>query len=144
MEIVLQRINDNGTSTTGNISVDGLKFVTIEDPHREIKIPGITRIPAGEYEIKFRTKGRHHYSYLRKFPDFHKGMLELQDVPEFQFILIHIGNSAKDTEGCICIGTKIDGPDSISESTRAYIVFYQLVSKALLADEKVTIKIIDN
>jgi len=144
MDIILQRIKDTGVSTTGKFTVDGLEYVTIEDTFRAIKVAGVTRIPSGTYEVKLKTTGKHHGDYGRKFPDFHKGMLWLQNVPDFTDILIHLGNRASDSAGCIIIGSQIDSDDFISGSTRAYIQFYKHVSKAILAGEKVWIKIIDN
>ena len=77
---------------------------TLEDEARENKIPGETRIPAGKYEIKLRTEGGHDARYSTRFRGMHKGMLELQDVPEFKYILIHCGNTEEDTAGCLLLG----------------------------------------
>jgi len=143
MELVLQRIKDNRISTTGELTVDDLRFVTIEDPHQDIKIPGKTRIPAGIYEIKLLNKGNKDAQYTRLFPSFHVGMLWLQDVPNFKGILIHIGNQASESRGCVLTGTKILNDNFITGSKVAYISLYKHVSKALLEGEQVFINIID-
>ena len=143
MKIVLQRLSDNGTSTLGRLTADGLQCVTLEDTYRKDKVYGKTRIPAGRYEIKLRTAGRMHTKYIKKFSN-HIGMMWLQDVPGFQFIYIHIGNSAKDSLGCILVGTTIENEDFISESTVAYVRLYAIVVEALERGEEVTIQIIDN
>ena len=144
MKLILQRLSDNGTSTLGRLTADGLQCVTLEDTYRKDKVYGKTRIPAGRYEIKLRTAGRMHAKYIKKFSN-HVGMMWLQDVPGFQFIYIHIGNSAiTDSSGCILVGTTVVNEDYISESTVAYIKLYAIVVEALERGEEVIIDIIDN
>ena len=61
---------------------------TLEDEFREEKVSAETRIPEGTYDVKLRTVGGFHSRYLDKFgADFHKGMLHVQDVPGFEYIL---------------------------------------------------------
>ena len=70
-------------------------------------------------------------------------MLWLQEVPNFTNILIHIGNTIKDTMGCILIGMEAEGEDLILRSTTAYVRFYRHVVEAFERNENVYIKIID-
>ena len=142
MELKLQRLKDNGISTIGELTVDDLKFVTLEDTYRPVKIKGQTRIPAGIYEIILRKYGSHNAKYLKKFK-FHKGMLELLNVPEFKNILIHIGNRPEDTEGFILVGEK-EGEGMILNSTQSYIKLYRHVVDYLLEGNELYITIIDN
>lgn len=72
--------------TRRNLMVDG-KF------QQQLKVMGETAIPEGRYEMD--------YHYSEKFGDW---MLYLKHVPLFQGILIHPGNTAKDTKGCILVG----------------------------------------
>jgi hypothetical protein len=97
-----------------------------------------TRIPEGTYEVKLRTEGGHHINYSKKFP-FHKGMLHVMNVPNFEYILIHIGNYEKDTAGCLLVGQNLNGNLTLSGSTDAYTNMYKKVIKALSNNEKVTI-----
>jgi hypothetical protein len=115
----------------------------MEDAYHEEKIYGKTRIPAGRYEIKLRTEGKFHYQYMQNLPH-HKGMLWLQDVPNFKFILIHVGNTAEDSAGCILVADKVLNDDFISESTVAYIKLYAHVIDAFERNEQVFINIKDN
>jgi len=71
---------------------------------------------------------------------FHEGMLHVLDVPNFKYILIHIGNTDDDTAGCLLVGSAI-GQDqkSIVSSTVKYKEVYKLISMALLNSEPVTI-----
>ena len=75
----------------------------------------------------------------------HKGMLWLQDVPNFTWILIHTGNTDSHTAGCLLLGeTQQDldkGKDGfVGGSGDAYKKMYPKVADALLSGEKVTIK----
>ncbi len=143
MQLVLKRFADNGNATIGGLYI-GTKLLcfTLEDEARTTKVKGETRIPAGEYEIKYRTVGGHNAEYAKKFKN-HKGMLELQNVPNFQFILIHIGNYEKDTDGCLLVGVTANSNFTLTSSTQAYMAVYDLVSEALNKGEKVTIKILE-
>lgn len=147
MNLSLHRLTDNGVSTLGILETDMGEnisyFYTLEDTHRDVKIPGVTRIKAGKYEIKLREEGKLHEKYKKKF-NFHKGMLWLQNVPEFEDVYIHIGNKAVDTRGCILVGNKVVSEDCITGSTVAYINLYLYVIKAFEKGEKVFIDITDN
>ena len=83
--------------TQGALYLNGvLECYTLEDTVREdgVKLPGRTAIPAGCYEIA-----------ITESPRFDKEMLPLLlDVPNFTWIRIHWGNTAKDTDGCILVG----------------------------------------
>lgn len=148
MEILLRRFLSNKNETMGVMLINGAPVCwTLEDEHRTQKVYAETRIPAGTYKIGLRTEGGHHAKYSKKYPTIHKGMLELQNVPNFQFILIHIGNSDKDTAGCILVGNV---PSSLSaskltvaESTVAYEKIYKLIITAINRQEDVTITIED-
>ena len=60
---------------------------------RRLKVKGMTAIPEGRYLMRFT------YS-----PKFGKRLFQLMDVPLFDGIRIHSGNSVKDTQGCILVG----------------------------------------
>ena len=120
---------------------------TLEDEAREIKIQKETRIPAGQYEIKQRkivsglTK-----KYRKRFAwfDWH---LELQDVPNFRYIYLHVGNTDDDTDACILIGSTCDlaaGKNGfIGESVEAYERIYKMITARLNSGKRVFIEILD-
>ncbi len=142
MNLRLDRYKSESDFTLGKLYInDVFECYTLEDEKREVKVMHETRIPAGTYEIKLRLFGGHHERYKVKFP-FHKGMLWLQDVPNFKDILIHIGNTDEDTSGCILVGKNV-GDGRIVESTRAYKDMYLKVLAAFERDEKVTITVND-
>ena len=133
-------------ATNGMLFIDKVfEAFTLEDEVRDVKVHSETAIPLGEYEIKLRTEGGFHSKYTARYGAMHKGMLWLQDVPNFKWILIHTGNQDSHTAGCLLIGeTQQDldkGKDGfIGGSGDAYKKMYPKVADALLAGEKVTIK----
>jgi hypothetical protein len=147
MKLDVVRTQFGKDATNGMLFVDGVfECFTLEDEVRDIKIMSETAIPLGEYEIKFRNVGGFDTKYKARYGStFHKGMLELQDVPNFKYILIHTGNTDQHTAGCLLIGeTQQDldkGKDGfVGGSGDAYKKFYPKVRDALIAKEKVTIK----
>lgn len=120
---------------------------TLEDEHREFKVAGQTRIPDGEFKVTLRTVGGKHAKYGARYPDMHKGMLWVRDVPGFEYILIHVGNTDDDTEGCLLLGDtanqNVTAEGSIGSSGNAYKRIYPLIADKIAAGEKVTITYID-
>ena len=118
MELRLERIALRSEYTIGKLYVDG-EYVadTIEDTVRdldkdgkfangEVKIPGKTAIPYGRYEITMKVKSPKYsnfskYSWAKKYDGY---LPRLLNVPHFDGVLIHVGNSALDSEGCIIVG----------------------------------------
>lgn len=144
MEIEIIRYRHGKDFTSGLLLIDcTFECHTLEDEYRNKKVYGETRIPEGTYEIKFRKEGGFHNRYKNKFGRFHKGMLELQDVPNFQYILIHIGNTDEDTAGCILVGETSDTNGFIGRSTEAYKKLYPKIAAKLEGGEKVFITIKD-
>ena len=109
MTLYLFRKDHAPTFTMGRI-YDGVEFLcsTLEDPVRELidlnddgdfndegegKVYGQTAIPAGKYQVKMEMS-----------ENFNRLMPYLQDVPGFKYVMIHPGNSAEDTKGCILVG----------------------------------------
>ena len=148
MKLEVIRFN-KGTDSTNGILFDitnERKFLcyTLEDESREEKVYGETCIPEGEYCINFRAEGGYHAKYSKRFADIHTGMLEVCDVPNFKYILIHCGNTDEDTAGCLLVGdsqennnVKEDG--FIGRSTLAYMRIYPDIAKAIENGNDVTI-----
>ena len=147
MQIKLYRYSSQSKTTLGVIHVDKkFQCYSIEDRYRKEKVKSETRIQAGRYEIKLREFGGHYEKYVNKYEG-HEGMLWLQDVPNFEDILIHIGNDAKDTSGCLLVGSTANNNAKnkgfIGGSTEAYLDLYFKVLPELKAGRKVFIGIID-
>lgn len=152
MKLEVLRISSQKDSTNGILFdiTDGKKFLcyTLEDEARNEKVMGETRIPSGTYKITLRTVGGFHSRYEAKYGDLHKGMLWVRDVPGFEYILIHTGNTDEHTAGCLLVGnsqneniTKKDG--FIGSSVTAYKRIYPPIAKALENGEEVTITYVD-
>ena len=150
----LQRISSQKDSTNGILFFippnNEWEFIcyTLEDEHRDRKVAGETRIPAGDYELKLRTFGGHHQKYSSRFKDIHRGMIEVMGVVGFTDILFHCGNTDEDTAGCILCGisqhsniSKRDG--FIGGSTEAYFYMYPHIAEKLSMGDRVFLNIID-
>lgn len=146
MKLSLNRLYAGKESTIGTLSINGVFCAfTCEDEYRTVKVKGETRIPSGIYKIILRKEGGKHEDYKKKFPQTHKGMLWLQDIPGFEYVLIHIGNTDIDSEGCILVGDtvteNITQRGSIAGSTNAYQRIYPVIASALEKKEVVMIEI---
>ncbi len=148
MELTVLRYASGEESTLGLLYIDK-KFAcyTLEDEHRDVKVMGETRIPAGRYQVKLRTEGSHHQRYMQKFPNIHKGMLHVTNVPDFKWILIHIGNDDDDTAGCLLVGdtsvSNINQDGRINNSTIAYKRIYPIIANEIAGGREVFITYLD-
>ena len=108
---------------------------SLEDERRDTKVFSETCIPLGTYRLALKTHGGFHDRYLRRFPEFHIGMIEVLDVPGFTNILWHCGNDADDTAGCLLIGpypvVTPDGEFEISQSVKRYKTVYPPIAEAI-------------
>lgn len=129
LELKVLRFASKPDFTIGAFSINGkFECFTLEDEYREHKVSAETRIPDGTYDVGLRTVGGFHNRYKGKFPAFHIGMLEVLKVPNFKYILIHIGNTDKDTAGCLLIGRTADARKGfVGNSTQAYTAFYERI-----------------
>lgn len=151
MELRLTKVAETKNSTVSALHVvyqndkpEFLGFV-IEDGFREVKEKGKTRIPAGTYEVVPRQSGRHYESYKPKFG--HNFTFWIKEVPNFEYIMIHIGNTPQDTEGCLLLNwiVQYDSKQDVftgAQSTECYKNFYNFVGPVMKAGEKVHITII--
>lgn len=134
MELKLNRIFLGSSATIGELLVNDKHLCdTLEDrvrPEGE-KVYGKTAIPEGMYEVK-----------LTHSPRFKKILPEILNVPNFSGIRIHTGNSSKDTEGCILVGTW-DGEkeDWVGNSRIAFDELMSLLEEATNNKEKITITV---
>lgn len=151
LRLTLRRIALRDTYTIGKLYIDGKYFCdTCEDKVRDINKNGVfdngeqkvmheTAIPYGTYKIVMDQKSPRFASY-RQYA-FCKGYLpRLCDVPSFDGVLIHIGNTAKDSSGCILVGknTKVG---AVMESTVTFTKLYEILKKAWDFGKNITITI---
>ena len=153
MKLEVLRISSQEDSTSGILfeTTNGKRTFmcyTIEDEQRDVKVWGETRIPAGTYKLKLRTEGGFHSRYTGKYGDWHKGMIWVQDVPGFEYILWHTGNTDESTAGCLILGqtqeSNLIKPDGwVGSSVSAYKFVYPRVSEAILSGQDVEVTYID-
>lgn len=135
MKLELHRDTFTEHSTIGKLRVNGVEYCnTLEDYDRHlevsgIKIPGKTCIPRGTYVVTLDVSRR----FLRLMP-------HLLDVPHFDGVRIHSGNTDADTEGCILVGYT-RGTDFIGDSRKAFDDLFSELDSAILAGETIEITI---
>lgn len=126
MKLVLKRLHKTNNSTIGELTLDGIfQCYTLEDIEREVKVKSETAIPKGTYKIIINQSNR----FKRLLP-------LLINVPGFEGVRIHSGNSNYDTEGCILVG-ETRGKDFIGKSRKAFDKLFEKMKKA----ESITITI---
>ena len=140
MKLTLKRIALRQTYTIGKLYIDDNYFCdTLEDTVRDLdkdgkfdngekKIKGKTAIPYGTYEIKWT------YS-----PRFKKYTPQLINVPSFEGIRIHSGNTNVSTSGCLLLGE--NKKVGMVLNSKATIAKFYLIIKDACAKGKVTIEI---
>lgn len=142
MKLELERRFLGESYTIGSLSIDGKKFCdTLEDKVRDLnkngvfdgdekKVYGETAIPYGTYDVVVD------YS-----PKFKRELPRLQNVRHFEGILIHRGNTAEDSAGCILVGeNKVKG--KVINSTPYEKELVRILKEAQGRKEPITIKIV--
>ena len=152
MKLKLLRLRKGAPSTPGALFVNGLfECYTLEDmvrddpnpetPQNEAKVMKETAIPAGTYKV-----------IINESPKFKRMMMRLLEVPGFDGILIHGGNTVEDSAGCILVGNGIGKNVVMSRaidailagtSTPALNSLQAKVHAALVDGEEVMIQIVD-
>lgn len=124
--IVLQRTKFFTGHTRGILSLNGAKICeTLELPWKDNE-KDISCIPEGEYVVNGRDFGKYQAIYQAKLD--HKVSMWVTKVDGRSNILIHTGNTAKDTLGCILVGEKYDfGAPFIANSMKAYQKLYEAI-----------------
>lgn len=136
MELTLKRRFLGPKYTIGSLYIDSEYFCdTLEDTVRDLgengkgKIPGQTAIPYGKYEV-----------IVNKSPKFGRDLPRLINVPYFDGILIHRGNTPADSSGCILVGeNKVKG--QVINSTGYELKLTMACKDAIEKGEKITILI---
>ena len=154
MRVVVKRFADNGNATLSAFFIDGkFQCFGVEDEERENKLSGETRVLEGIYDLVLRSEGGFHERYKVKFADIHKGMICITNAPDykiitpkmsFQYVLIHVGNTEKDTDACYLPNTSVDSNSFTGGgSVSAYKKIYPIIANHLAAGKKATIQYID-
>jgi hypothetical protein len=127
MVITVKRLYKTDNSVIGEMLIDGIfECFTLEDAERPVKIKGETAIPKGTYRVIINESNR----FKRLLP-------LLIDVPNFEGVRIHSGNSNHDTEGCILVG-QTRNKNYIGQSRKAFDKLF----KKMQAAKNITLTII--
>jgi len=143
MELTLNRAKSNALATLGHLFIDGAPFcVTLEDvvredpnpatPANEAKVYGKTAIPPGRYPVIIRWSVK-----------FQRDMVAVNDVPGFTGILIHSGNDAEDTMGCILVGKVILRADYIQGGSEIMPRLFNKIHEAIEGSESIWLNILE-
>lgn len=142
MELQIQRFKTSDAGTTGLLFIDcEYECTTYEDEYRTVKVKGETRIPSGRYEVELyeiNTPLTQKYKKKYHWFTFH---LEILNVKDFKNVYIHVGNTGKDTEGCILVGAGFNDT-GIIDSIKGYTRLYKKLWKTL-QNEKIFLTIKD-
>lgn len=138
MKMILERTDRLLTCTIGSLFIDGrFSLFILEDVDREIpgvpvekwKIKGNTAIPTGVFDVKLTFSNR-----------FQKIMPLLVNVPGYEGVRIHTGNTDADTDGCLICGSEVSG-EAVTGSRKAYDRLFAELKAAEDRGEPVTIEI---
>lgn len=153
MKLTLKRIAKRPTYTIGKLYINGVYFAdTIEDKDRGLtqsmpvaeikkrKVYSQTAIPTGTYTISMNTVSP---KYSKR--DFYKKLCNgkvprLLNVPGYDGVLIHVGNTERDTAGCILVGQNT----SVGKVLNSQVTFtrlYKVLKDAADKGEKITLTI---
>lgn len=154
MELIVDRKWKNQSYTISNLIINNKVFCQVlEDTDRglddsmpltkikELKKPSITAIPKGTYKItldvvspRFCTKTFYKQVCDGKLP-------RLLNVKGFDGILIHAGNTDKDTDGCLLVGMNLE-KGKVLKSQETFKELYKLLKDKHDKGEEITIKIL--
>lgn len=153
MELKVKRIAKQNGYTIGRLYINGERFCdTLEDTDRGLdsnmpldvlkrkKLAHITAIPTGRYQITMSVVSPR-LSKANFYKQYGGGRVpRLLNVPAFEGILIHCGNTAKDTDGCILVG-KNSKVGMVLDSKITYSKLYPLLEAAYKHNERIFITI---
>lgn len=154
MNLKVERRWKKATYTIGILYVDGVRLCeTLEDRDRglfqgdtlaqikSLKVYGETAIPVGKYTVAMDILSPK-YSAVKWYHDLCGGkMPRLLDVPGFDGILIHPGNTALDSNGCILVGRNTKA-GMVLQSRDTFKKLYNKMKKAHDRGEKITVTIV--
>lgn len=131
MKLTLQRSPSTSACTIGQLSIDGVhECFTLEDVVRPgPKVFGQTAIPAGTYQVVITFS-----------PHFQRELPLLVNVPGFEGVRIHPGNTTADTEGCILVGMDRLA-ESIGRSRIAFDALFPKLQAAIASGQTVTLEV---
>ena len=155
MKITLKRIARKTTYTIGQLWINGQEVCdTLEDTDRGLrqdmplatlrqkKIAGKTATPTGTYTLTLYTPPPR-FGSQPFYKEVCGGCLpRLTNVPAYEGVLIHCGNTAADTEGCILVGQNLQVGKVLNSKNTFRKLWRDYLANAKKTGEKVTIEVI--
>lgn len=127
--MIIDRFKQNDIGTWGRLFSNGFECFTFEPVGADEVRSGLDkRIPQGFYNIRWHNSPK----FGKKLPHLYN-----DKVPKNRYILIHSGNYANDTEGCILLGFSM-GENGVFNSRQAldeflyYLRYLDLEKESLL------------
>ena len=109
MKLTVRRFLFEDSTSIGMLLVNEQFFCwTLEDIPRTVKVWGETAIPVGVYNVEITSANK-----------WGKPMLHIMNVPNFEGIYIHAGNTNADTLGCVLVGTTVVDTKTVAGSKSA-------------------------
>lgn len=152
MHIISERIAKKSTYTISNMYIDGVKFCNVlEDTDRGLtqdmplediqkaKVYGKTAIPTGTYKVTLDIVSPK-FSKYKQYKFCNGKLPRLIDVPGYSGVLIHIGNTEADTDGCLLVGQN-NAVGKVTNSTATFKSLYDKMLEAVNRKENITITI---
>lgn len=154
MKILVDRKWKKEDYTIGKLYIDGVPFCeTLEDkdrgltssmPLEKIKVlkkAAITAIPTGTYNVRMDVVSSKYSKSDWYVKNCHGAKVpRLENVPGYAGILIHSGNTASDTEGCILVGQN-KAVGKVLNSKETFLQLYNKMYAAYSKGEKIQITI---
>jgi hypothetical protein len=146
-DITVLRYADDGNTTLGLMFINKSFFAyTLEDTHNDLKIHGNTRIPEGHYQLGIKKENTPLTQRYRNRFDWFSHHIEIEGIPNYDLVYIHIGNTHKDTKGCLLIADGVNAANRekmILQSQKAYERFYKIIYPKIVNNEPLAINILD-
>lgn len=150
MKLTIKLLANRPTYSISKLYIDNVYFCDVlEDTQRGLKqtddlqvikskkVYGDTAIPRGTYKITMDVVSNKFKS--RSWAKPYGGKLpRLLDVPGYEGVLIHPGNTSKDTLGCILVGKN----NIVGQVTNSVNTFHTLMNKLLAEKDDITITLL--
>ena len=150
MKLTIKLLANRPTYSISKLYIDDVYFCDVlEDTQRGLKqtddlqvikskkVYGSTAIPRGTYKITMDVVSNKFKS--RSWAKPYGGKLpRLLDVPGYEGVLIHPGNTSKDTLGCILVGKN----NIVGQVTNSVNTFHTLMNKLLAEKDDITITLL--
>lgn len=142
MRLRIDRVARRPDYTIGRLYVEGAYLCdTLEDTVRArgVKVYAKTAIPEGEYRVRMDVRSPR-FGSRPQYRKYGGRLPRLVGVPGFEGILIHPGNTAEDTAGCILVGENTI-PGRLTNSLNTFDKLWHILESARLRGEEIIVSV---